>query len=626
MKLKHLLVVALSFFLILSCNSKKEGFNSMFSFLPEKPKQGEQITVKYNPQETELEKAGAVEMIAYLYGNDLNNTQSVTMKKKGSGWIGSLQTNDSTYGVVIKFVNDKISDNNNEKGYVIKLYNNKGVVPGANAGLANLYIKYARQIGLKSDAGFISQLLNDEFTRNPEVKENFLEAYFMSVPRTKRDSVINFELNRLAEKENLTDDDLLFLTKWYLRTGNFVQSSKYEELCVKQFPKSVLAKAKEYKLFQAEKDMGKRIEILNSFIKKFNDSNYESTMLYKIITSLGRKKEYKKAAEILNKYPNLVNANMYNALAWPMFESKENIPLAVNFAKKAVDIAKKEISSKKETKPVFLTEKEWKQYNKVSLGIIQDTYANVLIENGEKEKAAEVYNEAVENTNKEMPDINDGYASLLIKLKKYDKAKEILKVNFENGKITDKTSELFHKAFIAAGGTEEELNKFLAKYENEAEVKMKEKLKKEMMNEPASQFTLTDINGKKVSLSDFKGNPVIVDFWATWCGPCVSSFPAMATAQEKLKNEHVKFLFINTWERGVDNKTKNAADFIKKNKYPFHVLIDEKNEVVGNYGVEGIPTKFIIDKNGKIRFKSVGFSGSAEELVNELTEMIKLIK
>jgi thiol-disulfide isomerase/thioredoxin len=117
---------------------------------------------------------------------------------------------------------------------------------------------------------------------------------------------------------------------------------------------------------------------------------------------------------------------------------------------------------------------------------------------------------------------------------------------------------------------------------------------------------------------------VVVDFWATWCGPCKASFPAMQKMVTKYeKDPNVKFVFIDTWEKG-DNKQKDASDFITKNKYSFHVLLDNEDKVVAEYKVDGIPTKFVIDKKGTVRFKAVGFDGSDDKLVSELTAMIEL--
>ncbi|MBK8041896.1 MAG: TlpA family protein disulfide reductase [Haliscomenobacter sp.] len=96
---------------------------------------------------------------------------------------------------------------------------------------------------------------------------------------------------------------------------------------------------------------------------------------------------------------------------------------------------------------------------------------------------------------------------------------------------------------------------------------------------------------------------------------------------QRAQNAHqdrgdVVFLFVDTWENGTERK--NAQAFIDKNKYTFNVLMDNDNEVVGKYKVEGIPTKFIIGRDGHIRFKSVGYSGNEDALVDEMSFMIEL--
>ena len=153
---------------------------------------------------------------------------------------------------------------------------------------------------------------------------------------------------------------------------------------------------------------------------------------------------------------------------------------------------------------------------------------------------------------------------------------------------------------------------------------MLEDLRKSMINEKAPVFALVDLNGKKIDLGELKGKVVIVDFWATWCGPCKASFPGMQKMVSKYKDDpNVKFVFIDTWEKG-DEKQKNAAEFIANNKYSFHVLMDNDDKVVAEFKVEGIPTKFVIDKNGMVRFKAVGFDGSDDKLMTELTAMIEM--
>jgi len=91
------------------------------------------------------------------------------------------------------------------------------------------------------------------------------------------------------------------------------------------------------------------------------------------------------------------------------------------------------------------------------------------------------------------------------------------------------------------------------------------------------------------------------------------------------KDDDVVFLFVNTLER-VDDKVKNAADFISENDYTFEVLMDLESKVVKEFGVRGIPTKFILGPDNRIRFKSVGFDGNADKLVNELSLMIDMAR
>jgi peroxiredoxin len=104
----------------------------------------------------------------------------------------------------------------------------------------------------------------------------------------------------------------------------------------------------------------------------------------------------------------------------------------------------------------------------------------------------------------------------------------------------------------------------------------------------------------------------------------------MQLAVNKYKDDpNVKFLFVDCWETAADI-TANAAKFIADKQYTFHVLVDEKgtdgkqSKVVSSYGVEGIPTKFIIDKNGNIRFKYVGYTGSPESLLDEVSNMVSM--
>lgn len=142
----------------------------------------------------------------------------------------------------------------------------------------------------------------------------------------------------------------------------------------------------------------------------------------------------------------------------------------------------------------------------------------------------------------------------------------------------------------------------------------------------APDFSLVDLDGKSVKLSDLRGKVVVLDFWATWCGPCIMSFPGMKLSMEKFKdNPNVKFLFVNTYERVSAEQWKSTVStFVKQRGFTtFPVILDVGGEVAGSYGVNGIPAKFCIDKEGKIKFKSTGYLGSSDAIVAEMTQWIE---
>jgi peroxiredoxin len=116
-------------------------------------------------------------------------------------------------------------------------------------------------------------------------------------------------------------------------------------------------------------------------------------------------------------------------------------------------------------------------------------------------------------------------------------------------------------------------------------------------------FRLSDTNGKKVSLDDYKGRVVMLEFFATWCPPCHMSAPEINAVYKKYKDKKFVVLAVSV-DRGSD-AIENVNAFIKQYDIGFPVLMDDGN-VARNYGVTGIPTSFIIDKKGKLISRHAG--------------------
>lgn len=129
----------------------------------------------------------------------------------------------------------------------------------------------------------------------------------------------------------------------------------------------------------------------------------------------------------------------------------------------------------------------------------------------------------------------------------------------------------------------------------------------------APSFTLKDLEGKQVSLSDFKGKVVLLDFWATWCGPCIRAIPHLEALHRKYKEQGLVVIGINH-ERDHD-KVKAFS----KEQISYVVLLDA-DEQFKEYGIRGIPTAFYINREGEIRHCEIGFGPGKE---NEMEQKIK---
>jgi len=138
---------------------------------------------------------------------------------------------------------------------------------------------------------------------------------------------------------------------------------------------------------------------------------------------------------------------------------------------------------------------------------------------------------------------------------------------------------------------------------------------------PLPNFTLTDRQGKSHTLSDYRGKVVMLNFWATYCGPCIKEMPSMQRLKETLADKPFAILAVNM----AEEKSDVAAFFAKhKIKVNFPILLDPEGEVVEKWMISAVPTTFILDKEGNIRYALFGgLEWDSDEVIKTLNGLMK---
>ena len=132
----------------------------------------------------------------------------------------------------------------------------------------------------------------------------------------------------------------------------------------------------------------------------------------------------------------------------------------------------------------------------------------------------------------------------------------------------------------------------------------------------APSFTLAQLNGGEVSLADLRGRVVIMEFWATWCGPCRFSLPSLDVIYRRYRDRGVNVLLIN------EGESPEAVRRWSGRRLTAPILLDEDARVGQTYGVTGIPRLFIVDQAGRIVYAHAGYGGGLERNLKLILETL----
>ncbi|SDD78605.1 Thiol-disulfide isomerase or thioredoxin [Mucilaginibacter pineti] len=602
------------------------------------PAAAEKIKLKYDTVGTPLGGKKDISAQVYFLDGKENPAADVTLKQQGAVLTGDFTVPATAKAFFVKVFSGDDVDSNNENGYIFYVYKDQKPVP--NAYEAKAYILASgvgtnlAKIKTVTDPAF--DLFKQEEEVYPQGEKLYrLNYYYMLSSKKDAATVAMFDnkVRALAKSDN--EKDLVLAINMLAWRKNKKDADSLLAVIKTRFPKGESAQSDDEMAIYRESDLGKKDSLYKALIVKYPAlANDKSSLLDYVRVQIASGFLEKGNTAAFNTYLPLIKnkstlAYNFNNAAYELAKKGESLDVAENMSKQSLDIVSENI--KKPVGAAFSSPKSSAKNSQSAYDTYADTYAFILYK---QKKYAEAYKYAkpLFPRFKDEAETAEHYVLILNALGKYADAKPITEDLIKAGKESPVLVDELKKTYVGTNGNETGYEPYLANLMQISKAKKREELTKQMINEPAVAFALKDFDGNSVSLEGLKGKTVIVDFWATWCGPCKASFPGMQLAVNKYKDDpEVKFLFVDTWENG-DNFADGVKKFIADNKYTFHVLFDEKgtdgrqSKVVSQFGVTGIPTKFILDKNGNIRFKVVGYSGSTNGVFNEVSTMIDLLK
>ncbi|GEM_PF-2330776 len=642
-------------------------------FIPEYPIQGQQLRFWYKRDSSIFHDDYKVRCRIYFTGTrDRGKKQQkfpelfvpILIQENGEFW-GSFVVPERATGIVVVFLDSLKAkvDNNNGEGYWTPVFVGRDVLPGSLSDIADLYAGgWPPTYHLEPRRDIARKLYETDFNLHPDIKRKFSRFYLATfdIHDAKDKALFKEELNKYSHYSDLDEWELLDVKKYYSSIDEVDSAKKYNKLVFDRYPNGSWAlqvnSLKSAIQVDEEKDELKRWEMYLGFKKSFgggypddftrklmNDrlgqllrgmvvgfSGRNDLMTWEAeVNSLDEASRfftYRRAAvfiaETVKASVQLKGSGKLGhfrpeSALWQSTASEEQLLVyAEHLARESSEWYRKYLDEPHNVmNEGHLTDQEVRSRRALQLALALDAWAQVLTLQQNPAKALEVLREAVRQSNYTLSDINEHYIELLVRNNHIEEAKREASHVVRVSRSTPAIHE-FYAAFV------KDSSELLAR------ASLEERLRKEMIREELPISSIVDSEGKTVSLNALKGKTIVLDFWATWCAPCIFGLELMAPFVEQQKNrDDLLFLFVNTDKAGVDTKKLVEKKFLELG-YRTPVYFDQNLQTSKNLKVAGLPTLVIIDSKGKIRFRHLGMSMTVgkQQLMDELIAMIELAR
>ena len=652
MNIKFLVLAICAFTIHATSQETKSRLTGMVDV----PIPGLTMNMTYDAKGGPLENIKEINGYAYVF-NDYNwEIEDLKMKKNGAVWNVEYTVPKNCGFMAFKFYgntdNGVVTDTGQDTGYLLVVFKEPKVkMPGADLAWATFRNKdfnsqfggYFKDFTINGDATeyWLKKEVADHGNNFPKFIDTYIKVLKVQKPE-KFDELGHRFLGDFVKKMNGQPEEVFLkvqnLYKFELKDN--VKADSLETVIQKQFPKGAFMRFKAYQKIMPIADTAERNKVITQFLADFpytTDVPDSQKYFYDNIVKMqfGYYFESKDYKSILALLPTMNFANLNDAyhqnISKALYIKSVEPQVIETMAVPMIKLMQQKVNDLSYMQGIYWSPNQANENAENRLNdqlVIQIRMYDILKKHKE---VLETFELLPFKKRYEKASVNDIHISALEALNKpiIDVLKNAARANALSETATVKLKE----AYVKEGKKETDFPAYLEKLkkENNSEEKIA------LMNPvPAPAIKVQSADGKAKQLDLNSGKIIVIDFWATWCGPCKKAFPAMQQLVNNYKDDkQVEVYFISTQENKEGYK-KEALAYLKEKGLKLDTYFDlmkkgggTNNESFSKYAAifksSGIPRKVVI-KNGQIRFTSEGYSGNPGQLVDELTAVINALK
>lgn len=594
---------------------------------PEKIQRGDTVTITYNPAAAGASiPADAVSVtIVFTYSTFYDLPWKMPMIKNGKLWTASFKAGRfATFASFYLQSGETLQKPAADKHYTLPVYQGNKRIKSSL--LHESYSLTAQMPKAPNIQQIKLDLIDKELINNPDnyeakVAQMVVKMALAKTPAEKlqyREHARKIIAARLEENPTLPGN-MNQVTMGYLMIGEKTRLDSVRKVVMERYPNADLSRDFRASIIsREEKNTTVKISKLEAMLKKGDQPGEEGSenihkMLFDLYASMGDSVKALAHASKLYSKPNPYTPETYKSIAVKLTESKIAPLAAISYANKALAIANHwpvgiiRYFPEFGYIPSYVPDSTRQQaVSDATASLVSIKGLNYLrLKNIDSAKV--LASLALQQSGSREATLNA--AEVLGQLGQHEKAFNALwKLLIKNP--TD--SLILTKAksnFLSYNNSEESFRTKVKELEVLEIQQLTARTKTLMMSKPGPELSgLTDLQGNPITTEMMKGKVVILDFWATWCVPCMQEMPYFHKVFEKYQNNsNVMFMVVNS---GANNTINDARKWVKQNpQYKFPVYFNNDKNIGEKVGFTLIPTIVVIDQHGKMQFRTIGFEG-----------------